>query len=967
MGVENFAIHLAYSTFPTGNERDFIENKLHNFTRYVEDTQQCMIEGQELDACLYKPLVFHLFGTFDVVFISLIDNYKFCQKVFDIEPSGFDVTTNYQIVTGICDPRFTAGNNSSRITSFFPCDNTIEERSPHSKFVHITNFKVNNGLLIGNGNQLIHAILAKLTADLGDTDFILFKSFSWSEIILVQLGDDLEKMQERVIEFREFSLRDVLTASENAVSSLEQLEQDSLYASILFEIEALTKEKVSLADSHVFVDTHSYSGVDYFQFNKDYEEKNNPYLLDKFKSSIELQVKPGHLHKLYAILDGHPIFDAQKLKFKNGKTDFLIKEKEHGGFYSNYIVNQVYRHLNSDIKHHVRKLKTNFLFDMVEETGTHPVTHALKAAYQPAKEANNGKGIVNFNQLLANKYTIDIRGLKPQIKRLGLSRQLREKILKAFSNYNNLIKDPILYGEFIELKEYLSFLKKDINKEVARLDDFFTDPILFSGRDQPKFLSLRLIEKKWTALLEIYEDAYHNRVHNNYLYEDINEFSIDFNSAVNQINSIQDYIVKNVNNIFFPYFKDQIIVTQNEVDSKSNVVNVNYNVYHYLEPTLIFTTLFKEVMNGVLEKAGNNKKSTNKEFYFQQIFNLDYFTQLRTAVIAKNKGIFSKEQSQLIENFDFFYFFSDLTKMAFTFLFDYELYEFWCWTYFLQDSSMYTTKGLPDAELFQKELLRIALIKKVFKKDEDDSFVKNPAPEIFDLWQKYVAEVDTLAEIIVQTSEFQVAKEKFSSYILGQSFGTLSDEDQENLWNENNAMESYIASNQKLTGIKGPRISDIVRKLDSGLIKMAKDDDVYNNLITQFRFIKNRGILFETYLKTKDYDFLKMDGFSGEDYVHNKENFYMICAVGHAVLSLFQKEIGTTRLLRRNWQEGSPIEKFIRYEDAGIFIDPCGGFFYNTPAIRKKCFGYVNTIIDYLWNAAEIDKKRLFKFNLDAE
>ena len=957
MGIENFAVHLAYSTFPTGNEQKFIESKLSNFSTYIKDTENCMFANHKVDSALYKPLVFHLFGTFDVVFISLIDNYKFCQKVFDEEAVGFGVTTNYQIVTGICDSRFIADEDVGRLKSYFPADNKIANRKARTKYVHITNFKVNNGLLIGNGNHLIDTILQNLASHLEDTDFVLFKSFSWSEIILIQLGDNLDTMQERVIKFRELRLQDVSNAHE-----AKELENNSLYAYLSDELTAINNKDTRLTSSHVFVDSHSYSGVDYFQYNAQYTDEENPYEGDQFKSSIELQVKPGHLNKLYNILRKNKIFDETKLKFKNGKTDFLVKEISHGGFVSNYRVNQVYRHQDNELKQHVRKLKTNYLFDMVKSESVTSKTSELKPAFQPAHNDVASTGVVNFNEVLANKFTIRVANLKKEIKKLGLSRQLREKILKAFSNYNNLIKDPILYGEFIELKPYLNFLMNDIHKEIDQLNTFFKDPVLFSAKGNLRHLNLRIIEKKWTRLLEIYEDAYHNRVHNNYLYEDINEFSIDFNSAVNQINSVQDFVVKTVNNVFFPYFKDQIIVTQNEIDSKSNVVNVNYNVYHYLEPTLIFATLFKEVMNGVLEKAGRQEKRPRKEASFKHIFSADEFSLLNNLIYEENQTRLNSEQADLVKNFDFFYFFSDMAKMAYTFLFDYELYEFWCWAYFLQDSSMYTAKGLPDAALFQKELLRIALIKEIFETGKESApYVKNPAPEIFDLWQKHIEEVTELAGIIVNTEVFIHAKNKFSKYILDQSLGTITDAELVKVWSLNSTREQFMTSNPESTVEDLKQILEVTREMELGLLKLSSNLKININLSPQFKLIKYHSILFRTYLKNghKKLENIKEILNETPDTLEHF-NFYKICAVGHATLSIFKEEIKTTRLLRRNWQEGYPIQEFTAQESEGVFIDPCGGFFYNSPDIRKKCFGYVNMIIDYLWNAAEVDKKRLF-------
>jgi hypothetical protein len=137
-----------------------------------------------------------LFGTFDVVFVSLIDNYKFCQKVFDVDSPQAGSTTSYQIVTGICNNQFLPTDG---IKSYFPRNNNTEQKLSAKKYVHITNFKVNNGLLIGNGNQFVDAVMKKMSEKLKDIDFIIFKSFSWSEIVLLQFGDDLEELQKNII------------------------------------------------------------------------------------------------------------------------------------------------------------------------------------------------------------------------------------------------------------------------------------------------------------------------------------------------------------------------------------------------------------------------------------------------------------------------------------------------------------------------------------------------------------------------------------------------------------------------------------------------------------------------------------------------------------------------------------------------------------------------------------------------
>lgn len=931
MGIEKFSIHLAYSTMPVGKEKEFKQNKEKVFKDYLETTGK-YFNRTEIEPFLYKPLTYHLFGTFDIVFISLIDNYKFCQKVFDMDSDSMGSPTNYQIVTGICNSKH--HSEAKRVTDLF------NGGVPH-KFVHITNFKINNGLLIGNGNYLVDKVLQKIKDELGGAPFILFKSFNWSEIILIQFGDnDIVKLQKNIVKFREYSLGDL--------EDTEDIVEESLYH--FFKSKDVSSfsqddQNQSITDCHIFADTHSYTGVDYELFNAKHDQsKKHPFDNIPFKSVIEMQVKPGHLNELYYELSQLDVFEPHVLRFKNGKTDYVVKEKSFSFFHSNYMINQVYRNEDNNIKKHIRRIKTNFLIDVCKDNNL--IDEVRKDDFL---NYSTSFGIVNFSKVLETCFSFNLNNLKESIKKIGVSRQLREKVLKAFSNFNNLIKDTILYGEFIELHGYLKYFEKDING-------------ILENRDNPKpqnpTLKMRKIERKWTTFLQIYEDAYHNRVHNNYLYEDINEFSIDFNSAVNQINSIHDFIVKKANNAFFPHSKNQIIVTQNEIDSKSNAVNVNYNVYHYLEPSLIFTTLMKEVLNSVTHKAPKIVKK-NKSNSIEPLFSKTFFTDINEKV----RGMLSKDEYQfnLVRNFDFTYFFTDLAKMAFTFLFDYSLYEYWAWTYFLQDSSLYEKKGQPDEELFQKELLRISLIKFLF---EDDSNVLNPVDETEDLWEKHHQDIAIATVAITNTLPFKEAVGDFISYLFSTPFKDMDLSHGEPNSGDDTSLRFYLWKKLYVPGTpkkehieeefktkKYEKLNKIVAY--TGRTNIPHDDNIIV-LYLLSQYIKaemKAGKCLNDNLTNLKSLFDTEDGY-----------FMYICAISHACLTLFRNDNEHPLLLQRT-DDGKPSEEFLKKETPNIFSDSTGGFFYSNRDLQKKHFGYINEIIDNLWHLSEVEKKRLFFVN----
>ncbi|MBK8644412.1 MAG: hypothetical protein IPN15_20025 [Saprospiraceae bacterium] len=347
------------------------------------------------------------------------------------------------------------------------------------------------------------------------------------------------------------------------------------------------------------------------------------------------------------------------------------------------------------------------------------------------------------------------------------------------SNYNNLIKDTVLYGEFIELRRFVEYLVEELNREVSQVAQSLKNPLKYTNGEVGRCDTVRDLELKITRLLEVFEDAFDNRVHNNYLYEEINEFSIDFNSAINQVNTIHDFLVKCTNNLLFPLSKDQIIVTQNDIDSKSNAVNVNYNVYHYLEPALIYTTLIKEVMNGFLFKAA----VIDDDRKIKYLYHPDEFVGTRSRLLSELSGLLNDKQYTLLSKFDFHYFFTDIAKMSITYLYDYDLYWYWSWTYFLQDSNLYMVDGCVNDQLFQKELLRVCLIKNLLGNDADKvDFVKCPIPELFGHWLNHIENCELLSKNILQLNWLKESVSEFSGYIFRQLSDSINDRPPIHYW-----------------------------------------------------------------------------------------------------------------------------------------------------------------------------------------
>ncbi|MBK8404845.1 MAG: hypothetical protein IPL25_12390 [Saprospiraceae bacterium] len=870
----------------------------------------------QLSPWLYKPLTYHLFSPFDVVFISLVDNYKFCQRVFDPNSEKFNESSSYQVITGIFDIETCSTEDQNCIQKIF-AEGKVNDSL--KDFVHITHFKVNNGLLIGNGQLMIHAVILKIKEQLKGAHFMIFKSFSWSEIVLIQFGQDFGVLQKNIVDIREYKLKHISQHYE-----LGTLINQSLYHFFMGDGDFAEKER-SIEDCNIFVDSHSYNGVEFGKFNAKYNENDCEYNQVNFKSSIELQVKPGHMGYLVQTLNSKKnLFDTNLVKFKNGKTDYLLKEVEYTKFISNYRINREMRLPHSELRYHIRKMKTNYLYE-----------------FEPKSISGSDFGFVDISTFLSKKYSIAVHKLRDNIRSLKISRHLREKIKKALSNYNNLIKDTVLYGEFIELRRFVEYLVEELNREVSQVAQSLKNPLKYTNGEVGRCDTVRDLELKITRLLEVFEDAFDNRVHNNYLYEEINEFSIDFNSAINQVNTIHDFLVKCTNNLLFPLSKDQIIVTQNDIDSKSNAVNVNYNVYHYLEPALIYTTLIKEVMNGFLFKAA----VIDDDRKIKYLYHPDAFVGTRSRLLSELSGLLNDKQYTLLSKFDFHYFFTDIAKMSITYLYDYDLYWYWSWTYFLQDSNLYMVDGCVNDQLFQKELLRVCLIKNLLGNDADKvDFVKCPIPELFGHWLNHIENCELLSKNILQLNWLKESVSEFSGYIFRQLSDSINDRPPIHYWGGGCNHESEIG---RANATDANRISVGIYTL------VSKKNEQLDHASLWLQYISTLSrCMLVNYKENKRFI---------PELIREDQHIYLIMAVGHALLRSTQQSQSKIRLLARDMLKGTPKCEQVMHDSGTIFVDPTGGFFYNSALLRSERMQLINNIMEDLWDLAMRDKKRLFE------
>lgn len=913
-------LHIALATYPKGQSDKYIED-INDFYKSFRDEIKENYMSSNLTDDFYSPMVYHVFGSYDVAFITLVDNHKFSQKLFF--PKGKKLSPNaFQILTGLCP----VINKDFSLKSAFSSNR-------NKTYFCACNLKLGNGFLIGNGQVFLNSVSLlidkkikeiKNTADVQNCeDYILIQSFSWFEISLLIFSDNIDDISTIINQLRESKIRE-LEVYFTEEGEFKDFLNNSLYRD--FYVKENKKEELDNNDiekfkeSHIFADSHSYFGIDYNKF----KEKD---VTDELRTEIEFQVKPGHAKDLLNELgklkgtNGSPIFKVNEPIFLTGKSDFLIQEIENDKLSNNQILFRELRNPKSSIRKYIRGVKTRPLFKV-------PVD---------SFHTSGENGILNLPEYLKDliipENTIEQTDLS--LKSLKVSRQIRQKIVKIFFNFNNGIQDTILFIYFLDFKIFMQKLIRVIEAESNHLKESFNT----TKNTQPK--SVEELEEILRNYINVFEEAHHNRVLNCYLFEEIYDFDLDFNSSIQQLLSTYNTVVSEATNLYYTkkeelpsgeiiYKKYQTgqVVQLNLKNTIANDISINYSVNHLTTPEFVFFTLDKEILNNA---------SSHDDRFSGIIKNIEE--------LVKNKGSNNLKNWLQTKKFLVDYYIIDVHRYITICNFDLSLFEYWFWSFNLQNPSLYNSKGLFDETHFHKELIRLIFQYAIFGKEKDIVNLKCPIPELQSYWERY----------------FDITKREVLELVR-----TVTNEKGEFL---SDLVKRYL------------KISDIdlevsIDKDTKQIIFEHEDNDVNNNDLllllksignNDFRYGPNRRKVFrEFYTKIVD----KIDNGNVELYIENdcSPTAYLY-AIMYSYLRFLKEKYsnGKINILRRNWQTGKPMRRFIKENNANQLynIDPMGGVFFIDSKKAEKFYQVRNGILQSLWHFSLIMKKRFITHLLE--
>ncbi len=776
-----YGVQTIFSTIPNQRGINFEEDVEKS---YFSDYK----EKFGADELLYNHLKFYMLGDYDVCYISLINNFKFSHRLFEPKSKVDNTVYNahsFQNFSGI------ARNRYADLKSIF-------KKEVDTFFIGVINLKLNNGLLIGNGLEFIDAVNDKIKELLGDTKFLLTQTFSWFELSLVVFINDPAELAEILSKIRMAEFKD-LDHDAFALS-------DSLYHDILKE-ELDILENISL-----FADTNTYFGFNaklitnklespYIKQFKEYIERNNIVL----ESEIEWQVKPGHILHLERLLKESsylsPYFNFDERKVVLGKCDYLLKEHSQDIMANFHLLRHLnfYRKNNCSLYDHIRKVRTYIFLDGKNFGGEVKVRKFFCWDKALDKLAVKSK---------------DFEDIDSRLKSLKISRQVRIKILKVFSNYNNGIQDPILFPYFLDFTIFIRNLVKHIinQTDVAKTGIF----------------SLKEFETDLNENIKVFQEGYDVRFLNAYQFENISDFDLDFNSSIQQLLTSYGTLVHEYGKLFYQKTKVPYgpLIQLNNIDTTSNYRCINYSIHHLTSPEFVFSTLLKEVLNHFrLDNDDLDAEFRKLDSHLTQIL-----SQINESYLD------DMMEHHLV---DFEYLIIDSIRFIVTFNCNFPLFEHWFWSYNFQNPSLFDTSGMFNEDHLRKELLRILLVKKMY--GAEDHLIC-PIPELATYWERHFEAVDRTAEHLADELKKYEFLETINA-VVSTYLDNYPESDKNSL-----AIVEYMDKMERLTVItdhikkkQRDKIELLIAESDSDNEVLNMERLLFDTLNTQYE-LNNKGV-----------------------------------------------------------------------------------------------------------------------------
>jgi len=681
MEGENITITL--TKYPNESRGDFMDLVEQYYSKYRK-TYLDNINNSDSHEYLLRPLVYHLFSNYDAAIISITQSEKIAQRLFSEHKDKSYLSTKYQIQTGeivSLSDTFNLQDYFAEIVSKDMDQSSNTLLQCEYDFVIISNFSVNKGLKIALGLQLFKKLYSKIdeTLHTKESHYLLTKSNSWFDLSMTIFGKDYMEIFDKILDLRALRLKDIWpTFLDDA--------DECIYTQFY------DREKVM--NAHIFVESSSSFGVEYSKLLANKIKYDN-----SLSTIIEWKVKSGHEAEFAYLLKDFQLF-KRKVDYLNGKMDFISYNKSES-LDTNRQVFQALRSDDTSLSKVTKQIRTNVLFNY---------TRKLPTKKQYLKLTKDIEEILDFSTKL-DQFTFgpeDIKKIDTELKRLKVSRHIREKIKKCYSITNAGLKDHVLFEFYIEFIPWMTRLKWTILDDLDKIDRLID------------------VEKILLQYIEVFDNAYRDRTFNTYLFEDIHDLSVQYNASLIQLISVYNSCLHLLTRDYFPNREKttrlpRFLVNINLNNTMSNDNSVNFHIHDINAPELLLLSLHKELLNFYIKNTGYTGK-------------LPFIRSASIEELSAKLSSPTMRSTSITTEIDKFNILNDVIRLLLTFNWDFELYAFWFWSFNLQNTQLYNKDGFIHEGNFRQEIIRFIAVKEI------SGYTKEypcPVPELYFYWRRY--------------------------------------------------------------------------------------------------------------------------------------------------------------------------------------------------------------------------------------
>jgi hypothetical protein len=648
----------SYSNFDLSGHIRAISNGL-------KSTRENRLNSFSLNSYNYfKPHFYYCWGEFDLITLIPIDNSQVITKIIQPElygyspPSGF---TKTKLVTGLI----------YKGIGLSPLDLINLKGKDCLNHLVVSNLKINNSWLLGNGNNFLFPAIEHISKLLNGEQFFLLNTFNSYELCLILFGNDLNHLNIKINQIRELFVDEITDLQIEPGIQIEGVDG---------------RNKLSQSNSNLFVDSHSFFGAGL-------DSKGKLSITDDGLTSIhfELEAKPGHTRNACKAFSGLLGSEEKGLKILSGKYDLVSEFCTLTDFETK--VYPALKKKNSELCKHIRSFKTVLSFKCLPDE--------LKTRKHFIGKPNE---LIEF----------DFGKINAQLKRLKISKSIRNQIIKLFVNYKNALADNVHFNLFLDLVEFVRNFLTTIKEDSEYVDAFFKGEFIWSNK-QKKGLSN--IEEKYLTILHIFIESYYLRFVNDRNMSETSDFLIPYNAQIQSIASAYDnYFKLMATGILGINLANRIILSFDDKKTEANRIHVKFSTYNIFEPGIMFALSIKEILTLKMKDEPIRKKVLLINKSYKELLVEAYFERYPDSEIQ-----FSQKQ---LSAFDFEYLIVDFFRWKYFFKEDFEYFYYWHLALILEFPGNYDADGQLKREFSFREVLRLTLLANFINFYEEKELVK---------------------------------------------------------------------------------------------------------------------------------------------------------------------------------------------------------------------------------------------------